>query len=104
MGLANWGGEHASRNVSEPDSPSLRRWRWPVCRLVKPAELTAKQQVNAAARPPGVVGDSARGQISREAWETLPGVGASRQHSEGRHNRGEALQGDGEARSSEEAA
>jgi hypothetical protein len=63
-----------------------------------------KQQVNATGGPPGVVGDSARGQISGEAWETLPGGGASRQRSEGIHNRGKALQGDGEARNSEEAA
>jgi hypothetical protein len=30
MGLANWGGEHVSRNESEPDSASIGKRRWPV--------------------------------------------------------------------------
>jgi len=104
MNLANRGGEHASRNASEPDSASLRMRGWPACRLWWSLKLTVKQQVIATGGSPGVVGDSARGQIGREAWETLPGGGGSRQRSEGRHNRGMALQGDGGAHSSAEAA
>jgi hypothetical protein len=69
---------------------------------MKPAtsgEATGKH----LAGPSGVVGDSARGQIGRGAWEALPGGSESDQRAAGRHNRRAAGQGVGEAHSSEEA-
>ena len=62
-----------------------------------------KQQAQAAMGPSGVVGDSAWGRISRGAWEALQGGSESDQRAAGRHNRRAAVQGVGEARSSEEA-
>jgi hypothetical protein len=45
-----------------------------------------KQRVHAAAGLSGVVGGSARGQISRGAWEALQGGSESDQRPVGRHN------------------
>jgi len=50
-----------------------------------------------------VAGDSARGKISRGAWETLSGGSKRDQRAAGIHNRCEVRQGVGEARISEEA-
>jgi hypothetical protein len=57
----------------------------------------AKQQAYAVIGPSGVVGDSARGQISRGAWEALSGGSESDQRAVGMHNRGAARQGVGKA-------
>jgi len=46
-----------------------------------------KQQAQAAIGPSGVVGDSARGKISRGAWEDLSGGSESDQRVMGIHNR-----------------
>jgi len=62
-----------------------------------------KQQARAAIGPSGVVGDSARGKISRGAWEALSGGSGSDQRAAGIHNFGAAWQGVGEAHSSREA-
>jgi hypothetical protein len=62
-----------------------------------------KQQASAPIGPSGVVGDSARGKISRGAWEALSGGSGSDQRGTGIHNRGVARQGVGEAHSSAEA-
>jgi len=59
-----------------------------------------KQQAQAAIGPSGVVGDSARGKISRGAWEALSGGSASDQRAAGIHNRGAVRQGVGKAHSS----
>jgi hypothetical protein len=66
-------GEHASRSASEPDSVSIGIRRWPVC----PTRM----------KPSGAVGDSARGKISRGAWEALSGGSASDRRAAGIHNR-----------------
>jgi len=44
-----------------------------------------KQQAHAAIGPSGVVGDSARGKISRGAWEALLGGSVSDQRPTGIH-------------------
>ena len=100
MGLANWGGEHASRNASEPDSVSIGKRRWPIRRLGRSqTRPMVKQQARAAIGPSGMVGDSARGKIRRGAWEILSCGSESNQRGSGRHNRGAARQEVGEAHS-----
>jgi len=88
MGRNDSGGEPVSRNVSEPDSASIGKRRWPVRRLGWSQTPLGKQQAQATSGPSGVVGDSARGKISRGAWEALPGGSVSDQRAEGRHNWG----------------
>jgi hypothetical protein len=55
---------------------------------MKPDRPVVKQQAQAAIGPSGVVGDSARGKISRGAWEALSGGSGSNQRAAGIHNRG----------------
>src|SRR6266478_3913530 len=60
-----------------------------------------KQQAQAAIGPSGVVEDSARGKISRGAWETLSSGSGSDQRAAGIHNCGAARQGVGEPKVAE---
>jgi hypothetical protein len=65
---------------------------------MKPETPVGKQQASAPAGPSGVVGDSARGQIGREAWETRREAAGAANVPREEHNRGVALSGVGEAR------
>ncbi len=68
-----------SRSASEPDSPRYAKVERdsPARGGTSPVPMV-KQRAGAAIGPPGVVGDSARGQISRGAWEGRSGVGYPR--------------------------
>jgi hypothetical protein len=64
-------GERMSRSASEPDSASLRQWKWPVRRMwMKPAIDGEKQREHATIGLSGVIGDGACGKIGRGTWET----------------------------------
>ena len=63
-----------------------------------------KERVNAAIGPPGVIGDSARGKISRGTWETQRRGEFVANGVMGINNRHSASLGVGGVHSSEEAA
>ncbi len=67
-------GKGASPNVSEPDSASLRLWRWPPFQMWRSLLPAGKQRAEAPVGPPGVIGESARRQTNADRWETRRGV------------------------------